>query len=128
MGIVRKTKSLDLLLDEFKSETTAISTIELIKRLHSKLNKTTVYRVLDNLEDDGILHSFLDKDGIKWYAMCNNCTITKHADRHPHFECVACGKIDCLKLEVNIPEIPNREVSSSQILLQGRCEDCLNLK
>ena len=80
MGIVRKTKSLDLLLDEFKSETTAISTIELIKRLHSKLNKTTVYRVLDNLEDDGILHSFLDKDGIKWYAMCNNCTKTKHAD------------------------------------------------
>ena len=65
MGIVRKTKSLDLLLDEFKSETTAISTIELIKILHSKFNKTTVYRVLDNLEDDRILHSFLDKDGIK---------------------------------------------------------------
>tara|TARA_B110000444_G_scaffold115070_1_gene108428 strand:+ start:698 stop:1084 length:387 start_codon:yes stop_codon:yes gene_type:complete len=128
MGIVRKTKSPELLLHEFKTGTTAISTIELIKRLNLKLNKTTIYRVLENLEDDGILHSFIAQDGIKWYAMCRNCTKSKHADRHPHFECVDCGKIDCLKLEVKIPEIPNREISSSQILIQGRCEECIDLE
>ena len=43
MGIVRKTKSLELLLNEFRFETTAISTIELVKRLNSKLNKITNY-------------------------------------------------------------------------------------
>lgn len=128
MGIVRKTRSLELLLNEFRNETTAISTIELIKRFNSKLNKTTVYRILENLEDDGILHSFLDKEGITWYAMCSNCTKSKHADIHPHFECISCGKIDCLKLEIKIPEIPNREVSSSQILIQGKCENCAYLK
>lgn len=128
MGIVRKTRSLELLLNEFRNESTAISTIELIKRLNSKLNKTTVYRILDNLEEDGILHSFLGKDSVKRYAMCSNCTKLKHEDIHPHFECVNCGKIDCLKLEVKFPEIPNREVTSSQILLQGKCEDCVDLK
>ena len=125
MGIVRKTKSLKLLLNEFKSETTAISAIELIKRLNSKLNKTTIYRVLENLEDDGVLHSFMGKDGIKWYAVCNDCTKSKHTDTHPHFECVDCGRIDCIKLEVKIPKIPNREISSSQILLQGKCDKCI---
>ena len=46
MGVVRKTKSIELLLNEFKTQKTAISTIELIKRLKAKLNKTTIYRML----------------------------------------------------------------------------------
>ena len=74
MGVVRKTKSIELLLNEFKTQKTAISTIELIKRLKAKLNKTTIYRMLENLVDDGILHTFMGHDGIKWYAMCINCT------------------------------------------------------
>ena len=69
MGIIRKTKSIELLMQEFENQTTAISTIELIKRLNSKLNKTTIYRGLANLVDDGILHTFIGKDGVK--VVCN---------------------------------------------------------
>lgn len=126
MGIIRKTPSITILLNEFQNETNAISVIELIKRLDSTLNKTTVYRVLDKLEDDGVLHSFLNNDGIKYYAPCNNgCSKSEHLDMHPHFQCVDCGKIDCLSMEIQIPKIPNREVITSQILIQGKCEDCL---
>ena len=124
MGIIRKTPSVKMLLNEFQDETAAISVIELIKRLDSKINKTTIYRVLEKLEDDGTLHAFLDKDGIKWYAKCKGCSKTKHLDIHPHFQCIDCGKIDCLPLELNIPKIPNRIVTASQILLQGKCETC----
>ena len=126
MGIVRKTKSIELLLHEFKTQTTAISTIELIKRLNSKLNKTTIYRVLENLVDDGVLHSFMGNDGVKWYAMCRNCTKSTHEDLHPHFECIDCGKINCLNTEVIIPKIQNHKILSSQILIQGLCEKCVN--
>jgi Fur family ferric uptake transcriptional regulator len=126
MGIVRKTKSIKLLLHEFKTQTTAISTIELIKRLNSKLNKTTIYRVLENLVDDGVLHSFMGNDGVKWYAMCRNCTKSTHEDLHPHFECIECGKINCLNTEVIIPKIQNHKILSSQILIQGLCEKCVN--
>ena len=126
MGVIRKTKSIELLLNEFKTQKTAISTIELIQRLNSKLNKTTIYRVLENLVDDGILHTFIGQDGIKWYAMCRNCTKSKHEDLHPHFECIECGEIDCLKSEVIIPKIQNRKILSSQILIQGMCEKCIN--
>ena len=124
MGIVRKTKSLELVLNEFQSLKTAISVIDLIKKLNSKLNKTTIYRILEKLEDDGIVHSFLGKNGIKWYAKCRNCSKSNHSDVHPHFECIDCCKIDCLTVEVKIPSIPNREVRSSQILFQGICESC----
>lgn len=125
MGIIRKTKSIRLLLDEFEQSSGAISTVELIKRLCNKMNKTTIYRILDRLEDDGVVHSFLGKNGTKWYAKCNGCSESKHEDVHPHFECVECGKVDCLTIDIKIPEIPNRTIVSSQVLIQGRCESCL---
>lgn len=126
MGIIRKTRSIDVLLAEFQNNGGAVSAIELIKRLDSILNKTTVYRVLDKLEDDGVLHSFLDKNGIKWYAKCNACTNSKHFDSHPHFQCLSCGKVDCVTIDVHIPKIPNREVLVSQVLIQGKCESCFS--
>ena len=138
MGILRKTKSVKILLDEFEKKSTAISAITLIERLHSKMNKTTIYRVLEKLEDDGFLHSFLGKkleddgflhsflgkNGHKWYAKCSGCSSDEHHDIHPHFQCTDCGKVDCLSTDVLIPNIPNRKVDMSQILLQGKCEDC----
>lgn len=124
MGIIRKTKSVDVLLNEFKNDSGAISVIELIKRLNSKLNKTTVYRVLDKLEDDGVLHSFLGNTGLKWYAKCHGCSKSKHTDVHPHFQCLDCGKVDCLDVIVTIPELLKREVVASQVLIQGKCEVC----
>lgn len=124
MGIIRKTQSIELLLNKFQNNSGAISAIELINLLKLKLNKTTVYRVLDKLEDDGVLHSFLDKNGLKWYAKCEGCSKSEHKDVHPHFQCIDCGKVDCLSVDVHIPTIPNREVTVSQILIQGKCENC----
>lgn len=124
MGVIRKTKSVKILLDEFDKSSTAISVTALIERFSSKMNKTTIYRVLDKLEDDGYLHSFLGKNGHKWYAKCNGCSSSNHSDAHPHFQCSNCGKVDCLPADVVIPKIPNRIVDVSQVLLQGKCEQC----
>lgn len=125
MGIIRKTKSIDALLNEFELKQGAISVVELIEKLSSKINKTTIYRVLDKLEDDGVVHSFIGLKGIKWYAKCDGCSKSTHVDHHPHFECIKCGKVDCLSLDIMIPSIPNREIISSHIILQGKCNNCL---
>ena len=124
MGILRKTKSVKILLDEFEKHSTAISAITLIERLHLKMNKTTIYRILEKLEDDGFLHSFLGKNGHKWYAKCSGCSSAEHHDIHSHFQCSDCGKVECLSTDVIIPTIPNRKVDVSQILFQGTCEEC----
>lgn len=124
MGVLRKTKSVKILLEEFEQGSSAISVTALIERIGSQMNKTTIYRILEKLEDDGLLHSFLDKNGHKWYAKCSGCSSSAHHDIHPHFECLSCGKVECLTVNVTIPEIPNRKVELSQVLLQGQCESC----
>ena len=124
MGIMRQTKSVKRILNEFEKEPKALSTVDLIKRLSQDHNKTTIYRVLDRLEDDGVLHSFQGTDGVKFYAKCHGCSKSQHSDIHPHFQCVSCGKMDCLDVRVSIPKAPNRRVLSSELLLQGHCEQC----
>ncbi|GAK98196.1 hypothetical protein JCM19294_829 [Nonlabens tegetincola] len=41
------------MLDQFKKSNHAIAAVELVDRLKEKVNKTTVYRALERLEDDG---------------------------------------------------------------------------
>ena len=124
MGVLRKTKTVDVILKEFNLGSAAISAKKLIDRLDSTFNKTTIYRVLEKLEDDGVLHSFLGKNGLKWYAKCNSCSANKHNDLHPHFQCLDCGKVDCIAVRITLPKIPNRKIEVSQLLIQGKCEDC----
>jgi len=123
MGIIRNTKTLKIILNEFNNND-AISVIELIRRLNTQVNKSTVYRILQKLEDDGILHSFLSNKGIKWYAKCDGCSEISHSDVHPHFECLSCGRMDCLSESVLMPKISNRKIIHSHVLIQGKCELC----
>ena len=124
MGIKRKTQSVKVLLSEFEHNSSAIPVTELIKRFYLQINKTTIYRVLDKLEDDRVLHSFLDKNGIKCYAKSNYCTCDNHLDDHPHFQCMKCGRVDCLLIDLPIPKIKNREITISKTLIQGKCDLC----
>ena len=124
MGILRKTRAVEILVNEFINNKNAISAKDLIQRYESKINKTTIYRILDKLEDDGIIHSLLDKNGIRFYAKCKNCCQEEHFCSHSHFQCLECGKIDCLLIDTQLPEIKNREVNAAQTLIQGKCESC----
>lgn len=124
MKVVRKTKSVKLLIDTFENSSNAISVVSLIERFKKEMNKTTIYRILDRLEEDGIVHSFIGLDGLKWYAKCNNCSSHHHIDAHPHFQCQDCGQLDCLDADITIPAIPNRKIDFAQVLLVGKCEQC----
>lgn len=124
MAIIRKTKSLKQVLQVFEEKTQAVSAVELFESLQSDMNKSTVYRLLDRLEDEGMIHSFLGGDGLKWYAKCSSCSHNHHYDVHPHFQCNQCGKMDCLDIVVEVPKIPNRKVESTHFLVFGTCEDC----
>ena len=125
MGVIRKTKSVTTLLNIFEHHKAAVSVVQLVHMLREDMNKTTIYRILERLESDGIVHSFMDSDGLKWYAACQGCSSKHHVDVHPHFQCQDCGKIDCLSVEMKIPSIPNRKINFSQVLLIGTCENCL---
>lgn len=125
MGVIRKTKSVNTILEIFEQSSGAISVVELIERLRDQMNKTTIYRILERLDEDTVLHSFLGNDGVKWYAKCQDCSGAHHHDSHAHFQCKECGKTDCVEVEIPVLAIPNRRVDSSQVLYVGLCETCV---
>lgn len=124
MGIIRKTKAVKKLLSLFEPSLKAILAVDLIEQLKDEMNKTTVYRALDRLEDEGIIHSFVGKNGLKWYAKCNQCSSEKHNDIHPHFQCTICKKVTCLSIEVNIPKLKDYTIDSASVFLTGKCSEC----
>jgi Fur family ferric uptake transcriptional regulator len=124
MAIIRKTKAVKTLLEVFEKEVDAQSGVDLVERFESQMNKTTVYRILERLEKEGILHSFQDYKGLTWYAKCEDCSSGHHKDFHPHFQCKNCGKIECLSQDLLIPSIPKYNVEKAELLLIGQCEKC----
>lgn len=69
MGVVRKAKSVKSLLELFEQTNTALSALGLVERFQLKIDKTTLYRILDRQEDEGVVHSI---KGEGWFAMvCN---------------------------------------------------------
>ena len=126
MGVVRKTKSVKTILEAFESSNNALSVVELIKRFKGEMNKTTVYRILERLEEDGVLHSFTGSNGLKWFAKCQETVTTSQTDLHPHFQCQKCGKSECLTIDISIPKLPNYRVDSANLILTGECNACLS--
>ncbi len=128
MGIVRKTKSVKAVLSVFEEAKEALSAIQLIERFQHQMNKTTVYRVLKRLEDDGLLHSFIGKDGVRWYSLLSGEVPSDDSGSHTysHFQCRDCGKTEYLTMSVSIPSVPNHKVDSAELSLMGQCEDCIS--
>ena len=80
---------------------------------------------MQRLEDSGILHSFLDKEGLKRYAKGDQGkSNSTNQIVHPHFLCDDCGVSICLPLEISTPYIPNYTINSSNHLYSGQCQDC----
>ena len=126
MSVVRKTKSVLTLMSIFEETGSALSVVDLVEQLKSEMNKTTVYRILERLEQEGTIHSFTGSNGLKWYAKCSSCTKHHHDDTHPHFQCRDCGKVECLDVSIKIPSIQNHSIESTDVLLTGQCAECLN--
>lgn len=126
MGIVRKTKHLEQVLHVFHQASDALSAGMLLDELANEVNKSTVYRMLDKLEDDGVIHSFLTMDQVRFYALCKGCPSGRHVDSHAHFQCTSCKRVSCFSEEVVLPTPEKARITGSQVLLTGQCESCLS--
>ena len=122
MSIIRKTKTVNLILKEFSQNDKAISTTKLIDKYKTHMDKTTVYRILDRLEESNILHSFIDNDGLKRYAKnTENYNLSSDDQLHPHFLCEISS---CLPIKLPIPNLSKYIIKSAEYLLKGHCKDC----
>lgn len=122
MGNIRKTKLVNIILDTFGDTNIALSVVELVKKFQKDMNKTTVYRILDRLEQKSILYSFSGVNGLKWYAKSQNPNQAN--DINNHFHCQKCGKLESLTIDFNIPQLSNHKINSANLIITGQCGNC----
>lgn len=117
---IAKTKVLHVL----QESDVALSHPEIEEALDIPVNRVTIYRILERLIDEGVIHKVVNTDGAMKFAMCHNCTV-EHHHNHIHFSCVECKEVTCLEGVVPSFKLPRQyEVTDVNFTLSGRCPNC----
>jgi len=98
--------------------------LELIFR---DMDRVTLYRVLNDFEEAGLVHKIVDGEGITRFAVCGrNCPGSHHNDEHVHFSCRQCHRMFCLE-QVAAPQLlmpAGFTATGLQTLVFGVCNRC----
>ncbi len=98
-----------------------------LETIFSTMDRVTLYRVLNDFEETGLVHKVIDMDGVTRFAYCkHSCPDTHHADEHVHFNCQVCRKMFCLENmpapSFNIPK--GFKAMGQNVLVFGLCKSC----
>ena len=90
---------------------------------HEEVGVATIYRVLSQFEESGIVHKLNFENNQAVYELCG-------ADHHDHLVCVKCNKIiefqdDIIeKHQIQIADKHGFELTDHSLYLYGLCKDC----
>jgi Fe2+ or Zn2+ uptake regulation protein len=97
------------------------------RQLSGKMDKATVYRILQGFCEDGKVHKIADENGKTYYALCHHCRSGNHDDNHLHFRCIRCRTISCIYEPLVIPPLPaGYRMMDANCLVSGHCPNCFN--
>jgi len=120
----RNTKQKQEVINVLKAHDIALSADEVMEKLALKMNRVTVYRILERFEKEGIAHRVVGFEGKNYFALCSNCEPEHHHDRHAHFQCRECKSLRCVDVDVIRPKLDNVQIEECRVLLTGLCETC----
>lgn len=95
------------------------------KKLKS-IDRVTLYRTIDSLINQGIIHQAYKENNDTYYALCGSgCSTHQHNHEHIHLKCIVCEAVTCHELHNKI-EIPltNFDIHKVSINVEGICEGC----
>jgi len=125
MKAVRNTNAKTEIQELITSSTVALSHGEIQKSLEGLCDRVTIYRVLERLLVEGVIHKIVNVDGVVKYAGCHSCSV-KHSHNHIHFSCQKCKSVTCLEdVEPSYKSPKNYKVSEMNFTLSGLCPQCL---
>lgn len=113
-------------LEELSGTHQALSHTEL-EATFNKVDRITLYRVLKDFEEAGIVHKIIGPDGTTRFAVCkHDCPGVTHTEDHVHFNCLSCHKIFCLEhTHTPIIKLPTGFRSTGiNTIVQGVCKHC----
>ena len=131
-----KTKARALILDYMKKNPenrfTAREIYDSIKGELETVNRTTVYRNLDRMCEQGIMVRYTEPNRDSWYYQYSE--EHSHCNDHMHAQCSECGRIFHLEnefaeeFEQKLQNVYGLTISPSSSLLVGKCDDCNKIK
>lgn len=126
MKNTRNTKTKTAILELIKASDVALSHSEIQKLNRELCDRVTIYRILDRLVIEDLVHKVVTLEGIIKYAACHhNQSESKHLHNHIHFNCEKCLSVTCLDSVEPSYTIPNNYlVKEVNFTLSGLCQNC----
>jgi Fur family ferric uptake transcriptional regulator len=123
----RTTKQKSIILEILRSSGRPIAAPDILAAAQAKvanINKTTIYRTLDRLVEDGTVEAIMLHEGVVHYELREESDCGHH---HHHFVCSECEKIFCVdgcvsSFEILLPK--GFKLLSHDVTLRGLCRGC----
>lgn len=120
----RNTPTKEAVLTILRETTKAMSQNGIERKIEIDIDRATIYRVLNQFCEDGIIHKIVADDGKQYFALCKKCDEAKLPDNHFHFRCTSCETIECLPSLVHFSVPEGYNVQNLNCVLIGVCKDC----
>lgn len=113
------------ILAALMAEQQAITHREIEQRLPQslQLDRVTLYRTLEWLVENGLIHRITSDDRVWRY----NANHQSHSHQHAHFKCTGCAQVICLDnlpVEQNWPLPAGYRFQEIELTVKGRCANC----
>jgi Fur family ferric uptake transcriptional regulator len=126
MKTTRNTTTKTAILEIIQNSVVALSHAEIQVISANICDRVTIYRVLDRLVTDDLIHKIVNLDGSIKYASCHHDhNEVEHTHNHIHFSCEKCHLVTCLENvepTFNLPS--NYQVKEVNFTLSGLCPSC----
>jgi Fur family ferric uptake transcriptional regulator len=124
MKNTRNTTAKTEILNLINGSEEALSHSQVQSSLNGLCDRVTIYRVLDRLTTEGIIHKVVNVDGVIKYAKCHNCDDAHHHD-HIHFSCEQCHTVTCLENVEPLFDLPKKyKIHEVNFTVSGICPRC----
>ena len=128
MKKTRNTLAKAAILELISGSSVALSHAEIQKANQELCDRVTIYRILDRLVAEDVIHKIATPDGTIKYAACHHHhhhDEEKHIHNHVHFSCEKCQSVVCLESVQPTYTVPqNYLVKEVNFTLSGICPQC----
>jgi Fur family ferric uptake transcriptional regulator len=126
---LRRTAAREAILKLLADAQHPLSHHDILKKGKGKtcLDRVTVYRTLETLQNKGLLHRIQGLDGTWRYCRHRSDSPGECAGNHIHFLCSKCDQMSCLP-EQPLPWIKapaGATIHSKQLVVHGHCAACV---
>jgi len=122
--IRRSTPTKEAVISVLYASGRAMSQDAIEQKIEIEIDRATVYRVLNQFCEDGVVHKIVADNGKQYFAVCKKCDQRELPENHFHFRCLKCQTIECLPVMVNFSLPESYTVDKVNCVLVGTCAKC----